>query len=529
MVWRSVYTRPQFSHFVDGTPVRFLLLLLLATTLAACSPNQDPHQLSISGPFEFTSQDPSRDGYLYTRLQVAETLLEVDAQGQLLPGLATAWSQSDDGRVWRFILREGVRFHDGTALNAAAVVQALQVAQSKPGVLAAAPVEAFEAEDERTLRVRLSRPYNPLGAVLAHYTTAILSPGSYDAEGLVSRLQGTGPYQVERFDPPHRLGVVRFAGYWGAPATIERAVYLTGHRAESRALQVMAGQTDIVYTLDPASLDLLRRRDDVRVHSHTIPRTIQLKLNLADPLLAERDTRLALSLAIDRSGLTNGVLRVPDGEANQLVPPSLGDWHLSGLPVAQRDLPRARALLAGQGWQAGADGLLQRNGEPFRLRLMTYADRPELFQLATAIQAQWRELGVDLQVSVVNSSDIPAGHHNGTLQVALIARNYGNIADPLGLLLADYGDGGSGDWGAMGWHNDELPALLLAQQGERDAAHYHARAQRVAQILVDQLPLIPVLYYTQQTAVSARVQGFSFDPYERNYRIAEMSFSPCCN
>ncbi|MFP6847864.1 MAG: ABC transporter substrate-binding protein [Pseudomonas sp.] len=509
--------------------MRFLLLLLLATTLAACSPNQDPHQLSISGPFEFTSQDPSRDGYLYTRLQVAETLLEVDAQGQLLPGLATAWSQSDDGRVWRFILREGVRFHDGTALNAAAVVQALQVAQSKPGVLAAAPVEAFEAEDERTLRVRLSRPYNPLGAVLAHYTTAILSPGSYDAEGLVSRLQGTGPYQVERFDPPHRLGVVRFAGYWGAPATIERAVYLTGHRAESRALQVMAGQTDIVYTLDPASLDLLRRRDDVRVHSHTIPRTIQLKLNLADPLLAERDTRLALSLAIDRSGLTNGVLRVPDGEANQLVPPSLGDWHLSGLPVAQRDLPRARALLAGQGWQAGADGLLQRNGEPFRLRLMTYADRPELFQLATAIQAQWRELGVDLQVSVVNSSDIPAGHHNGTLQVALIARNYGNIADPLGLLLADYGDGGSGDWGAMGWHNDELPALLLAQQGERDAAHYHARAQRVAQILVDQLPLIPVLYYTQQTAVSARVQGFSFDPYERNYRIAEMSFSPCCN
>ena len=45
----------------------------------------------------------------------------------------------------------------------------------------------------------------------------------------------------------------------------------------------------------------------------------------------------------------------------------------------------------------------------------------------------------------------------------------------------------------------------------------------------DELPLIPVLYYTQQTAVSARVQGFSFDPYERNYRIAEMSFSPCCN
>jgi peptide/nickel transport system substrate-binding protein len=503
--------------------------MLLAVMLTACSPNQDPDQLSIGGPFEFTSQDPSRDGYLYTRLQVAETLLDVDARGQLLPGLAEAWSRSEDGLVWRFSLRQGVRFHDGAALNAAAVVQALQAAQNKPGVLAAAPIEAFEAEDERTLRVRLSRPYNPLAAVLAHYTTVILSPASYKAQGQVTRLQGTGPYQIERFDPPHRLGVVRFADYWGTPANIQRVVYLTGHRAESRALQVMAGQTDIVYTLDPASLDLLRRRDNVRVHSYTISRTIQLKLNLADPLLAERDTRLALSLAIDRSGLTNGVLRVPGGEASQLIPPSLADWHLSDLPTVPRDLPRARVLLAAQGWQAGADGVLQRYGERFQLRLITYADRPELFQLATAIQAQWRELGIDLQVSVANSSDIPAGHHNGTLQVALIARNYGNIADPLGLLLADYGDGGNGDWGAMGWHNSELPALLAAQQSERDATRYHDRAQRVAQILVDELPLIPVLYYTQQTAVSSRVQGFSFDPYERNYRIAEMSFSPCCN
>ena len=511
------------------TPLRALLYPLLAIVLVGCSPNQDPDQLSIGGPFEFTSQDPSRDGYLYTRLQVAQTLLDVDAHGQLLPGLAEAWSRSQDGLIWRFTLREGVRFHDGALLDATAVVRALQVAQSKPGVLAAAPVEAFEAEGERTLRVRLSRPYNPLAAVLAHYTSVILSPGSYDAQGQVTRLQGTGPYQVERFDPPHHLGVVRFAGYWGAPAKIQRVVYLTGHRAESRALQVMAGQTDIVYTLDPASLDLLRRRDNVRVHSHAIPRTIQLKLNLADPLLAARDTRLALSLALDRRGLTQGVLRVPEGEAGQLVPPALSAWHLADLPVAPRDLARARALLAAQGWQAADDGVLQRRGERFQLRLMTYADRPELFQLATAIQAQWRELGVDLQVSVVNSSDIPAGHHNGSLQVALIARNYGNIADPLGLLLADFGDGGNGDWGAMGWQNSKLPALLAAQQIERDPTRYHARAQRVARILVDELPLIPVLYYTQQTAVSSRVQGFSFDPYERNYRIAEMSFSPCCN
>ncbi|TLX59117.1 ABC transporter substrate-binding protein [Stutzerimonas nosocomialis] len=503
-----------------------LCCLLLVLVLAACSPNQDPNQLTLGGPFEFTSQDPSRDGYLYTRLQVAQTLVEVDDEGRLLPGLAERWQTHEEGLLWRFQLREGVRFHDGSPLDAEAAAQAVRQALAKPGVIRAAPIAEVIAEGPSSLAIRLTSPYSPLGAVMAHYTTAILAPASYDARGQVRWMLGTGPYRLAEFDPPHRLGVVRFDGYWGKPANIERAVYLTGHRAESRALQVMAGQTDIIYTLDPASLDLLRRRDDVRVHSDTVPRTIQIKLDASHPFLAERDAREALSLALDREGIASRILRVPGGEANQLIPPSLSLWHLDALPPIGRDLSRARALLAGLGWRAGGDGILQRDGQRFAMSLVTYADRPELFVVATAIQAQLREIGVALDVSVVNSSGIPSGHHDGSLQLALVARNYGNVADPLSLLQADYGDRGNGDWGAMGWHNEELPALLRALQAEPDPARYRQGARRVAQILAEELPVIPVLFYTQQTAVSARVRGFSFDPYERNYRIADMSFAP---
>lgn len=501
-------------------------IVLIALLLGGCSPNQDPEVLTLGGPFEFTSQDPSRDGFVYTRLQVAETLLDVDAQGRLQPGLARHWEVSEDALVWRFELTEGVRFHDGSTLDAAAVVQALEIARRKPGVIRNVPIAELVAETPLRVAVRLSRPYNPLGAVLAHYTTAILSPGSYLADGNVEQMQGTGPYRVARFDPPHRLEVARFDDYRGQPASIPRAVYLTGHRAESRALQVMAGQTDIIYTLDPASLDLLRRQPDVRVHSDPIPRTIQIKLNAGHPLLADREARQAISLALDREGIANRIIRVPGSEANQLLPPSLGAWHRDDLPPIRQDQARARALLAELGWQPGADGILQRDGQPFALNLITYADRPELFVVATALQAQLREIGIAVEASVVNSSGIPAGHHDGSLQMALVARNYGNVADPLSLLQADYGDGENGDWGAMGWDGEALPRLLLAQQGERDPDRYRARAEEVAQLLADEMPVIPVLFYTQQTAVSARVEGFSFDPYERNYRISEMSLRP---
>ncbi|MFC3609172.1 ABC transporter substrate-binding protein [Stutzerimonas tarimensis] len=502
-----------------------LAWLPLALFLCACSPNQDPEVLRLGGPFEFTSQDPSRDGFVYTRLQIAETLLDVDNDGQLIPGLAEHWRISPDGLTWQFDLRHGVRFHDGTPLTAEAAAHALGIAADKPGVLQSAPIAEVLARDPRTLTVRLSRAYNPLGAVLAHYTTAILAPSSYRADGNVAWMHGTGPYRLEEFDPPHRLRVTRVDNYWGEPARIPQVVYLTGHRAESRALQVMAGQTDIIYTLDPASLDLLSRRDDVKVHSDPIPRTIQIKLNAGHPFLAEREARQAISQALDREQIASRIVRVPGGEANQLLPPSVAGWHDPELSPIPFDPAGARALLAGLGWAPSADGILQRDGQRFHLTMITYADRPELFIVATALQAQLRDIGVSLDVSIVNSSGIPSGHHDGSLQMALVARNYGNVADPLSMLIDDYGDGGSGDWGAMGWRNEELPALLQRLTAEPVAARYAAGAQRVAAVLAEELPVIPVLFYTQQTAVASRVENFSFDPYERNYRVSEMSFA----
>lgn len=506
-------------------PKKIVGCVLLAVSVFACTPNQQPDLLTVGGPFEFTSQDPARNGYVYTRMQVAESLLEVNPAGELMPGLATEWWMSDDGLRWSFTLRDGVQFHDGELMTADSVVNALTMARRKPGEITRAPISEIRVDSPQQITVHLTRPFRPLGAIMAHFTSVILSPASYEDDASVEHMYGTGPYQIEAVDTPHRIEVRRFDEYWGEPASIPRAMYLTGHRAESRALQVMAGQTDIIYTLDPASLDMLLRRDDVTVHSETIPRSIQIKLNSSHPFMNDRDARLALSLAVDRRGIASSIIRVPGSEANQLVPPSLAEWHAQDLPPMHRDLAQARLLLAGLGWQAGPDGVLVRDNQRFEIDMVTYADRPELIVVATAIQAQWRELGIDLNVGVVNSSGIPGGHLDGTLDTALVARNYGNIADPLGVFIADYGDNGNGEWGAMGWSNATLPELFQQMSMETDQQRYVEMAQQVSRILVDELPVLPVIFYTQQTAVTQRVQGFTFDPYERNYRLSDMSFS----
>ncbi|GAM78081.1 oligopeptide ABC transporter [Vibrio ishigakensis] len=402
--------------------------------------------LVIGGPFEFTSQDLSKDGYIYTRLQVAESLYEVQPDGALKPKLAKSSEVSNDGLIWRFKIRDGVRFHNCQLLDADSVVTSLNYALQKPGVLNQIPLKHLYVEQE-TVVLELSEPFRPLLSVLSHFSAAILAPQSFDAEGQVVDIQGTGPYRASVIAPPHKLNVRKFAGYWGEAPIIEEVHYLTGHRAESRALQAQSGQADLIYTLDPASIDLLNRAENLRVHSESIPRTVLLKLNNEHRFLDSEQTRQAISLALDRTGISQHIVRVENSEAYQLFPPALSDWHLEDFNTKDRNLDKASALLKSQGWVLNSDNLLQRDGEVFGLTLVTYADRPELTVIATAIQAQLREVGIAIEVSVDNSSAIPSKHHDQTLELALVARNFGTISDPLAILVDDAKTHKGSDWG----------------------------------------------------------------------------------
>jgi len=512
-----------------GRPTRFFLLLSLFITMTAsavAADNPKPtsqNTLSISGPFEFTSLDPSKNGYIYTRMQVLETLLGVDNQGHMIPELATKWQVSDNGLSWRFKLRKGVVFHDGQPLDANAVVKSLLIAMAKHGTLAKAPISNIHALSEGEVEIQLTRPYTLLGAVLANYANSILSPDSYGRKGNVLAMSGTGPYELFQYAPPHKLVVKQFAGYWGKKASIPFASYLTGHRAESRVLQARSGQADIVFGVDPASIPMLQRLPNVSVFDDALPRTIVLKLNSGYPYLNDVRARQALSLAINRRGIANAVLRSPGSQTEQLLPASFADWHLPNIKSPEQPLVKAQALLASLGWHLNQDGVLERNGKPFELTLITYADRPELITVATALQAQWAKIGVKLKVNMSNSSAIPAGHQDGSLQVALMARNYGFVPDPLGVMLSDYGRTG-GDWGAMNWNDESVDRDLAALQSVTDKKVRHQLAQHVAQVIYQDRPVIPVTFYKQHTAVNSRVKGFHFDPFERTFYLNDMVF-----
>ena len=502
------------------------LTTILVATIVLSSPvasAADNTSLNVSSPWEIASYDPSISGFAFYRLGVMETLVDATVDGVLQPGLATEWQMSDDGLSWRFSMREGVSFHDGSLLSADIAAAALNRAHGKPGILKKTSITTIEA-DQNEVVITLDKPFAALPALLTHNTTVIAAPASIDADGASVSAIGTGPFTVDTFTPPQSLDVKRFADYWGVKAKLEKVSYLAVARAETRALMAESGDSDLVFSLDPSGFAHLATIDKVEPRSVPIPRVVSLKLNAGHKFLEDPRARRALSLAIDRIGIATAITRFPEASATQLFPPALDQWHNKELKPLTQDIDAAKALLAELGWVADNDGILIRDGERFSLLLRTFPDRPELPLIAAALQDQWRSIGVELEVSVSSYSEIPAGHKDGSLHVALYARNYGLTPDPIGTVLQDFGPGG-GDWGAMNWDNGEVAQALQSIAATNDQAVRNEHIATVVNALHKEMPLIPVVWYQHTVSVAAGLQGYVVDPLERKYRLNEISWA----
>ena len=493
------------------------LSLLVLSALLPVAALADPAALDVAAPFEIKAADPVLSGDIFLKMDVMETLVNADENGALLPGLSDSWSVSDDKLSWRFHIRPGVTFHDGTALTSDAAATALNWSKSKESILTRAPISSIRAEGDE-VEITLTEAFAALPAFLAEYRTGILAPTAYAADGSVVDLIGTGAFKVTKLAPPLTLEAERFDAYWGGAAKVPAVHYTAVTRAETRALMAESGDAELVVNLDPASFARLGSVDSVTVQSVSLPRVLLLKLNAASPFFDTVEERRALSLAIDRDGLAQAVLRYP-AAAGQMFPPAMGGWHDEALEPLAYDAEAAKAAFAAAGWLPGADGILEQDGQRFEVELLTYPDRPELPLTAAVLEQFFRDVGIAVTINSTNSSEIPAKHTDGTLQLALFARNFALVPDPVGTLMQDYAP--TGDWGAMGWDNAGFMAAVKKMAAEGGADE---EKSALAATLHAELPVLPIAWYQQTAAISKTVKGIVIDPYERSFGLKSAEF-----
>ena len=406
-----------------------LLLVLgvgsLVTTLTGCLPTHPEQRLVVASKNRLDSIDPAAAysvGALQVLSGIGDTLYRIDAQGKLHPSLAVGWPQlSADGRRARVQLRRGVRFHDGTAFDAAAMAFSLErfLAIGKLSYLLGDRVAAVRAVDRHTLELTLKRPYSPLAQLLSAINLTPVSPRAYRQHRrrfLNERFVGTGPYRLTFFNP-QKQRLEPFAGYWG-PRPANGGIDLVG-LSNSTALfgALSSGEVDVLLSTSleidqQAELQRRAKRGQLRAGSGPALEIGYLTLLTDQPPLADPRLRQAVALSLDRRTISQRVTLQQRPPLRNLVPPNLPGADPGAWPDYNPN--GARRLYRQAGYCQGRRLLL-----PLTFRSNIPADR--LFALTWQEQLR-RDLGdcVQLEVTGMEATTAYRQLGDGTFPLILL-------------------------------------------------------------------------------------------------------------
>jgi peptide/nickel transport system substrate-binding protein len=453
-----------------------------------------------------------------------DTLLTKDLDGAYADGLAESWEASDDGLTWTFTLKEGVLFHDGTSMDAAAVRASIERAidpdtQSPIAGSLFEPVEEIEVVDDRTLSLTLDRPFSPFLDNLTDPRGAIVSVAAADAAGAdFGRAPVlTGPWRVSEWISGDRIVLERNADYaWGpsytegdAPA-IEQIVYRPIPESATQVAAFEAGEVQIIQTFPPT--DVERFQDDDRFELASFLRKgvgLFMEFNTTAEPFTDEAVRTAMNHAIDPSVIVNVALRGLGQEAHGVLPPSIwGYWD--GMPEYDQayDPERAMELFEEAGWTRSGDGPLSKDGEPFAFTLFT-APIDTWTRSAQIVQGQLAELGIAMEIQTFEFGTLLERLRAAEHQADFMGYTYTN--PDIVHLWFHSSNIGSG-LAHSHFPSDELDALIEASRTETDPDERLETYAEIQRFISDRALWVPLWINDNYIAVDAGLEGAVVHP-----------------
>ncbi len=325
---------------------------------------------------------------------VFEGLVEFDEKLNLTPALAERWEVSQDGTIYTFYLRKGVKFHDGTNFNAHAVKKyydyVLNNNLRRTGLFKGI-IKVVEVLDEYTVNFVLEKPFSPFLYRLAHEGALIVSPKAIDELGsdpgkLGRAPVGTGPFMFKEWKIGERIELIKNPNYWrqGQPY-LDGIVFTIIPEDVTRVTQLRAGDADVMFNPPPALVPTLQKDDKLAVRIEPSLRVIYIGMNTRKAPLNDVRVRQALNYAIDKSKLCSAIMKNLAIPADSpLSKYTVGYVSTGGYPY---DPQKAKQLLK----EAGQENL--------KLELITPKGRYlNDYEVAIAVQGMLREIGVTVDV-----------------------------------------------------------------------------------------------------------------------------------
>lgn len=449
---------------------------------------------------------------------MCDRLVDIDENLKIVPGLATDWAWSDEGKTLTMNLRQGVTFHDGEAFDAQAVKFNIERALTLPGSLRKSEISSIES-------VEVAGPYQVVfrlktadAALLSQFTDragAMLAPKAAAKADFTAHPVCSGPYQFDSRVQQDRIVLKRFENYWNKSAYhFDKVVFLPIPDASVRLANLRSGDLDLTEGI--AASDVKTVEADPKLSLAKVTGlgyqgiTFNIGNGKVDPNnLFAKDARVreAFSLAIDRDALNQVAFEGLFTPANQGIS-TVSPYHVN-LPVAPRDVEKAKALLAAAGVKTPLDVTL----------LVT--NNPASQQVGQVLQAMVGEAGFNLNLQMNEFATLLDRQQRGEYQLSL--SGWSGRPDPDGSIFSFVHSKGTLNDG--GYSNPQVDEWLTQARQINDPAARQALYDQVVKQLEIDMPIAYLYFEPRIFGLNKKLEGFKAWP-DGLVRLAGVKMAP---
>lgn len=470
-----------------------------------------------SEPSSLDPQGPPSSGLSLVLPYLFDTLVVRSTDNTLHPLLAESWETAQDGLSVTMRLQEDAVFHDGNAVDAAAVKYTFDrfktVGTSSPIYIGIQEIESVEVVEERTVRFRFASPSPTFWSTISMPYAAIISPASVamaERDG-AAHIVGSGPFVLSSWESGRSLVMVRNPDYaWGpeiventGPPFLESVAFRIIPDATMQLTALAAGEVDVVFINRPEHRAQLEHNTEIVLEEAVLNSLIYLGFNCAKAPLDEVTVRQALAHAVDKQEIVDLALGGMGERAFAPLPPTLQGFDPSLRDhELGHDPEGARRLLAQAGFEPGSDGIWQREGRPLELELLT-STRPPNGDIAAVLQSQLKHIGVALTVRQLDGRAVMQATGEGTHDLLLWRYDW-NDPDALRIFLSSDRIGSSN---RVYYNSPAFDALVAEAAHELDEDQRMARYLEAQKLVLEEAPWQPLYNPVDLIAIRTNVTG----------------------
>jgi len=495
-----------------------------APTAAAPQGNaSDPKTLIVLTPVDTQTLDPAVNydfsgGFFLINCYEGLVKAEGSTEAKIVPALAESWEVSPDGLTYTFKIRDGVKFHDGTSVNAEAVKfsfdRLLAVGMGAVGNFTS--IDKIEVADEMTVKFILKDPFSSfLLALTSMWGPVIVSPtavkahekdGDQGQAWLAENEVGSGPYKVEKWERNQQLTMVRNPDYWGGwgDKFLEKIIIRFVPETSTMRLMIEKGDADVAVGMsNNEDLDALAKTPGVAVEEFSAMSIREVRINTTKPPLDDARVRQALAYSFDYDQAATGVLGGHAVRMDSVTAKGVAGYYKPSF-MYTKDLEKAKQLLADAGHPGGG----------FALDYIWLSGLDVDRQIGEMWQADLKQLGIDLKIQEMPLNTWWEAQGNPETAPQMMMGQWGlDYADATSQIWVMYYSGNFPPQGSNYFYykNEQVDKLLEQARVETDKAKVDKLYQDAVEMIYTDSPEVWAMQTNERIVHLANVMGYAYN------------------